>query len=175
MTDNVVLDMLIDFSLLSLLAFGGMTAVLPELQRVVIDKNVWLDQRTFTDLYSMGYAMPGPNVLIGTMIGFYLAGAWGALVATLALTLPAAVMTYFIAKVWHDFRESHLRRAIQRGLLPITVGLTFAGGYLVTRGSNDSWLAYALTAVTIAVVLRTTLHPLWMIGAGAVLGLLGWV
>jgi chromate transporter len=175
MTDSVILGLLLDFSLLSLLAFGGMTAVLPELQRVVIDKNAWVDQRTFTDLYSMGYAMPGPNVLIGTMIGFYLAGAWGAFIATVALTLPAAVMTFFIAKVWNDFRESPWRRAIQRGLLPITVGLTFAGGYLVMRGSNDSWIAYALTVATIVVVLRTALHPLWMIAIGAVLGLLGWV
>ena len=62
MIDNVVLGMLLDFSLLSLLAFGGMTAVLPELQRVVIDQNAWVDQRTFTDLYSMGYAMPGPTI-----------------------------------------------------------------------------------------------------------------
>ncbi len=175
MIDNVVLGMLLDFSLLSLLAFGGMTAVLPELQRVVIDQNAWVDQRTFTDLYSMGYAMPGPNVLIGTMIGFYLAGAWGAFVATLALTLPAATMTYFIAKIWHDFRESHWRRTIQRGLLPITVGLTFAGGYLVAGGANESWVAYALTAVTILVVLRSAIHPLWMIAVGAGLGWLGWV
>ncbi|MSQ21409.1 MAG: chromate transporter [Betaproteobacteria bacterium] len=175
MMDSVFLGMLLNFSLLSLLAFGGMTAVLPELQRVVIDRNAWIDQRTFTDLYSMGYAMPGPNVLIGTMIGFYLAGTLGALAATLALSLPAATMTYFIAKVWHQFRESHLRRAIQRGLLPITVGLTFAGGYLVARGSNDSWLGYGLTVVTIGLVLRTTLHPLWMIGVGAILGLMGWV
>jgi chromate transporter len=175
MTDTAVLGMLIDFSLLSLLAFGGMTAVLPELQRVVIDERAWVDQHTFTDLYSMGYAMPGPNVLIATMIGFYVAGAWGAFVATMAITLPAAAMTYFLAKVWHQFRESHWRRAIQRGLLPITVGLTFAGGYLVARGSNDSWIAYALTLVTIVIVLRTNLHPLWMIAIGAALGLFGWV
>ncbi len=175
MSENILLSLLLDFSLISLLAFGGMTAVLPELQRRVIDSRGWVDERTFTDLYSMGYAMPGPNVLVGTMIGFHLAGAAGAFVATIALVLPAATLTFFIAKVWHDFRESFWRRAIQRGLLPITVGLTLAGGYLVARGANETWTAYALTIATVGVVLRTGIHPLWMIAIGAAMGWMGWV
>ena len=175
MSENILLALLLDFSLLSLLAFGGMTAVLPELQRRVIDSRGWVDERTFTELYSMGYAMPGPNVLVGTLIGFHLAGPTGALVATFALVLPAATLTFFIAKVWHDFRESFWRRAIQRGLLPITVGLTLAGGYLVARGANETWAAYALTIATIGVVMRTGIHPLWMIAIGGGLGWMGWV
>ena len=175
MRDDILISLLLEFSLISILAFGGMTAVLPELQRRVIDSRAWVDQRTFTDLYSMGYAMPGPNVLVGTLIGFHLAGVAGALLATVALILPAAALTFFLAKIWHDFRESFWRRAIQRGLLPITVGLTLAGGYLVASGANESWVAHALTLATIIVVMRSRFHPLWMVASGAALGGMGWV
>lgn len=175
MSDVSLLSLMLEFGVLSLLAFGGMTSVLPEMQRRMIDANGWLDARTFTDLYSLGYALPGPNVLVGTVIGFHLAGTAGALVATLALALPACLFTWFFMRIWHDFRESHWRRAVQRGLLPVTVGLTFAGSYLVIRGGADNWQAYALTAITVVVVLRTAWHPLWMIAAGAALGWFGFV
>ncbi len=175
MTDVSLLSLMFEFGVLSLLAFGGMTSVLPEMQRRLIDANGWLDARTFTELYSLGYALPGPNVLVGTIIGFHLAGVAGALVATIALSLPASLFTLFFMRIWHDFRESHWRRAVQRGLLPVTVGLTFAGGYLVIRGSGDNWQSYALAAATIALVLRTSMHPLWMIAIGGALGWFGLV
>ena len=175
MSEVSLLSLMLEFGVLSLLAFGGMTSVLPEMQRRMIDTNGWLDARTFTDLYSLGYALPGPNVLVGAVIGFHLGGALGAFVATVALSLPACLFTLFFMRIWHDFRESHWRRAVQRGLLPVTVGLTFAGGYLVIRGSGDNWQSYALAAATIALVLRTSMHPLWMIAIGGALGWFGLV
>lgn len=175
MKDPTLIALALEFGVLSLLAFGGMTSVLPEMQRRMIDATGWLDARSFTELYSLGYALPGPNVLVGTIIGFHLGGVAGALVATVALSLPSSLFTWIFAGIWHDFRESHWRRAVQRGLLPVTVGLTFAGGYLVIRGGADTWQSYALAAVTIAAVLRTSIHPLWMIAVGAVLGWLGLV
>jgi chromate transporter len=45
--------------------------------------------------------------------------------------------------------------------------------YLITRAADETAAAYALTAFTAAVVLTTSVHPLWLIGLGAALGLLG--
>ena len=64
---------------------------------------------------------------------------------------------------------------MQDGLVPVTVGLMLAGGYLITRSADESLLAFVITAVTAAVVLTTRIHPLWMFGAAALLGLTGWV
>jgi chromate transporter len=50
-----------------------------------------------------------------------------------------------------------------------------AGGYLITRSADHSWPAFAITAVTTAVVLATRIHPLWLLGAAGLLGLAGWV
>jgi chromate transporter len=50
-----------------------------------------------------------------------------------------------------------------------------AGGYLITLAADHSVLAFVITAATAAVVLTTRIHPLWILAAGGVLGLAGWV
>jgi chromate transporter len=89
------------------------------------------------------------------------------------MTVPTSVLTYGIATVWERFRDARWRKAIQRGLAPVTIGLMLASAYLITRGADHTPAAYALTASAAAVVFATRLHPLWLIALGAVLGLLG--
>jgi chromate transporter len=83
------------------------------------------------------------------------------------------VATYWFAQVWERYRDARWRKAIQRGLGPVTVGLMLAAGYLITRAADETLAAYAVTAATATLVLTTRLHPLWLIAAGAALGLAG--
>jgi hypothetical protein len=88
---SVVGELFLEFALLSFVAFGGATALLPEMHRVVVDNHHWLDDTTFTHLYAIAQAAPGPNVLVVTLIGWEVAGLAGALAATLAMCLPMSV------------------------------------------------------------------------------------
>jgi chromate transporter len=170
---NPIVQMVLDFSLLSLIAFGGMTAVLPELHRGVVGVHAWMDDRTFVDLYGLGYALPGPNVLVVTLIAAYVGGPVAAIVASAAIMVPSMLLATLVAGVWHRFRDTPGRRWIQSGLLAVVVGLTMAGGLILTQSAAHAWTAYLLTAVTVAIVSVTRLHPLWLIGIGAVLGIAG--
>jgi len=55
----------------------------------------------------------------------------------------------------------------------VTVGLILASGYVLTRTVDQSWSAYAITGATLVLALSTRLHPLWMLGVAAVLGVFG--
>jgi chromate transporter len=171
--ESLLAQLALDFGMLSLIAIGGGIAVLPEMQRIVVDNHGWMSAATFTDLFALAQAAPGPNVLVVSLIGWQVAGLAGAAVTTAAMTVPTSVLTYGIATVWERFRDARWRKAIQRGLAPVTIGLMLAAAYLITRGADHTPAAYALTAFTAAVVLATRLHPLWLIAAGAVLGLVG--
>jgi chromate transporter len=50
-----------------------------------------------------------------------------------------------------------------------------AGGYLITLAADHSALAFVITAATAGAVLTTRIHPLWLLAAGGLLGLAGWV
>ena len=89
---NVLTDLFVEFALLSFVAFGGATALLPELYRVVVDQRQWMDATTFAHLYAIAQAAPGPNVLVVTLIGWQVAGLAGELTATVAMCLPMSVV-----------------------------------------------------------------------------------
>jgi chromate transporter len=172
-TESPLAQLALDFGLLSLIAVGGGMAVLPEMQRIVVDTHGWMSAATFANLFALAQAAPGPNVLVVSLLGWQVAGLAGAAVATTAMTVPTSVLTYAIARVWERFRDARWRKAIQRGLTPVTIGLMLGAAYLITRAADETAAAYALTAFTAAVVLTTSVHPLWLIGLGAALGLLG--
>ncbi|HEX5676167.1 MAG TPA: chromate transporter, partial [Azonexus sp.] len=119
---SVVGELFLEFALLSFVAFGGATALLPEMHRVVVDNHQWLDNTTFTHLYAIAQAAPGPNVLVVTLIGWEVAGLAGALAATLAMCLPMSVVIYLLIDRWEGFAGKRWQKAISLGVAPLAVG-----------------------------------------------------
>jgi chromate transporter len=111
------------FALISLFAIGGAMAVVPEMHRQAVEVSGWMTDRQFADLFAIGQAAPGPNIIVVTLIGYQAAGVPGALVATLAMS--RADLRH------HLLRQPRLRplqgRALaHRGtgrLVPVSVGL----------------------------------------------------
>ena len=172
---SVVGELFLEFALLSFVAFGGATALLPEMHRVVVENHHWLDDTTFTHLYAIAQAAPGPNVLVVTLIGWKVAGLPGALAATLAMCLPMSVLIYLLIDRWESFSGKRWQKAVSLGVAPLAVGLVFSGATLIAKSAGLGWAAWLLVAATVVANLWTKLHPLWFIVVGAVLGLLGLV
>jgi len=149
--------------------------VLPEMHRSVVEVHGWMSGAQFADLFALAQASPGPNILVVSLIGWKVAGLAGALVATAAVCGPSCLLTFAVSQMWQRFRHAPWRLAVEAGLVPVTVGLMLAGGYLITLSADHSAIAFAITAVTAAVALTTRIHPLWLFVAAGLLGLAGWV
>jgi chromate transporter len=165
-------DLAQQFALLSFLAIGGVNALLPEIHRRVVENAHWLTDADFAQAFAIAQAAPGPNLLIVSLIGWKVHGFLGALVSTIAICAPSSALTFAVAHVWDRFRDAPLRRAIQHGLAPVTVGLVLASGFILARTVDQSTLAVGLTGATVALVLATRLQPLWLLAAGAAVGAL---
>src|SRR5271156_1592342 len=94
------------FMLLAILAVGGGTAVLPEMEHMTVDQFHWVTKGQFRDIYSLGQVAPGPNMLMVLLIGYKLSGWAGALVVGAAFFLPDCVLTLFVNRVWVHFAAS---------------------------------------------------------------------
>ena len=172
---DVLLQLALQFALLSLIAVGGANAVVPEMHRFFVESRGWISDSEFADLFAIAQAAPGPNVMIVGLLGWQVAGILGAVVATVAMCGPSGLLIYGVGRVWHRFRGKPWRAAVQTGMAPLTVGLILASGYILARAADQGWAGYAVTAATVVMVLTTKLHPLWLLGAAAVLGCLGLV
>jgi chromate transporter len=173
MNEELALQYLIEFAQVSLLAFGGATAALPEMHRRVVEKHGWVSDTQFSEMFGLAQAAPGPNVLVASLIGWKVAGFWGALAGAVGALGPASLLAFFVTRFWDRQGEARWRGWLLAALVPITIGLTLSSGYLVTLGAGRSAGAYALVAVTAAALLWTRMHPLWWIAIGAGLGLAG--
>lgn len=168
----IVLQLFAEFALLAFVAFGGATALLPEMHRVVVDQHQWLSSTTFTHLYAIAQSAPGPNVLVVTLIGWEIAGLAGALAATLGMCLPMSVLIYLLIDRWHGFAGQRWQQAISLGVAPLAVGLIISGASLIARAAELDWRGALLVLVVLVTNLCSKLHPLWLIAAGAAVGLL---
>jgi chromate transporter len=169
-----LLELFGQFLLLSLLSIGGAITVAPEMHRWMVVEHALLSDAQFASSIAIAQAAPGPNVLFVALLGYQAAGLAGAAVTLTGIMLPSATLALLAAR-WGRARQ-HWRavRAFKVGMAPITLSLVAATGWLLAApGAN--WPALALTAAAALLVWRTRLHLLWMIGAGAVLGMLGWV
>ena len=86
-----------------------------------------------------------------------------------------SVLIYLLIDRWESFAGKRWQKAVSLGVAPLAVGLVFSGATLIAQAAGFGGAAWALVAATLLVNLRSRWHPLWLIGAGAVLGLLGLV
>jgi chromate transporter len=176
MTHADALDLFLRFASLSLLAVGGALGTAPEMRRFLVDERLWISGVQFTDSIAIAQAAPGPNILFVTLLGWQAGGALGAFAATAGLMVPSSVVTWSAWRWKRASEDAPLVAAIRLGLSPLAIGLTASAGWVVAAGSNhDDLRMWALTLVTAVIVATTRLNMLWLIGAGALLGALGWV
>ncbi|TMG77222.1 MAG: chromate transporter [Betaproteobacteria bacterium] len=166
----ILADLALTFGVLSLIAFGGMPSVMPEMQRLVVEVKGWTTSSQFIQLFAIAQAAPGPNVLIVSLIGWRAAGLAGALVALLAVCAPAAVLSWWVAGLWERFKDSPWRRAIQKAIAPLVVGLTLCGGYVIVTPAIPDWRLWAIAAASATAVITLKVNPLWLLAAGGAIG-----
>jgi chromate transporter len=171
-TGSVLSQMATRFALLSLLSFGGVNVVLPDAHRFVVDTQHWLTDQQFADFFAIAQAAPGPNFLIFALIGWQVAGALGAITATLAIIVPAGATAFIVGGLWHRFRNAPWRRAVQTGLAPVTIGLVFSSALVLSAAADHDWLTFAVTVMTAVIALGTKLNPLWLFAAAGLLGVI---
>lgn len=161
------------FSQLSLLAFGGGNTVLPEMQRQVVHVHQWMSAQEFSALFALAQAAPGPNMMIVTMIGWHVGGWGGLLVTTVAKFGPSSLVTLMAFHAWERYKDHPWRGVVQRALIPVTVGIVAASALLIAESSNHSGVAWLITGAVALAAHRAITHPLWLLAAGAMVGLTG--
>jgi chromate transporter len=161
------------FALMSLFAIGGANSAVPEMHRLVVEVRHWMSDQQFTDMFALAQVTPGPNVIIVSLIGYHVAGITGALVTTLAMCGPTCLFAFFAGRTFDRFRGTSWHTALAGGLIPVTLGLTASSAIVVATAADYNWMAAAISVATAAICYWVRVHPLWVFGVAAVLGLAG--
>lgn len=162
------------FLILSLLAVGGAITVAPDMHRVLVGELGLLTDAQFNASIAIAQAAPGPNVLFVAVMGYQAAGLAGAAATMAGIMLPSTTLALAAARWSHARRDWRAVRAFKAGMAPLVIALMFATGWILTA-QTPGWRHVLLTIAAALLAWRTRIHLLWMIGAGAVIGGMGWV
>ena len=166
----ILITLAVVFTQLSLLAFGGGNAILPEMQHQVVTVHQWMSAEQFSSLFAMAQAAPGPNMMIVPLVGWHVAGPAGLLITSLAKFGPSSIITIYALKFWERFKANPLRARFEKALKPITVGLVLVSAWMIADASAQNLLLVIIVVVTAVLGMFKNIHPLWVMAAGAGLG-----
>ena len=160
------------FGMASLLSFGGANAIVPQLQLESVDRYAWLSDRQFADCFAIAQVTPGPSTLLVTLLGYRAGGVSGALVATLAMCIPSAIIVYIFTRFWLTSGKAKWHVALEHGMAPVGIGLVAAAGVIVARAVDHGPVGWGLTFAAAGALAATNVNPLFVVAAGGAAGLL---
>lgn len=163
---SLLTSLLLIFVPLSFVTIGGGQTIVADIHRQVVDVHHWMTAAEFLDLFAISRMAPGPGSLLVTLIGWQVSGLAGALVATIAIFAPTAVMTFCIARIWERTKGAKWQIVVEAGLRPIAVGTILASVYVLLQSLDGGWLAQGIALASTAILLATPVNPLLLLFGG---------
>ena len=168
------LSFFLSFLKIGIFTFGGGYAMLPLVQREVIDKG-WVKEDEFLELLTLAQSAPGPIALnTAVFVGYKVHGYRGMLAAVMGIILPAFLIILVIAIFFNSIRENRIVEAVFKGIRPAVVALMLAPVFGFSKGLG--WTRGILAVLAAFVVWYFAVSPVYMIIVGATGGIaFGWL
>lgn len=170
---NIYLDLFLTFAKVGVCTFGGGYAMLPILQRELVENKQWATEGELADYYAVGQCTPGIiAVNTATFVGRSQAGIAGGVVATLGLVFPSLVIIMVIAAFLQNFM--HLEFVIHafNGVRAGVVALILSSVIKLFKNAVMDWPTRVIYAVVLILAGYGTLFSLPQGALGAALGVL---
>ena len=168
---NKFLQLFISFLKIGVFTFGGGYAMIPIIEKEVIDNRGWIERKEFLDLLTLAQSAPGPRSLnTAVFVGYKLYGYRGALTALAGVVLPSFLIILTVAIFFAQIRHNQIVDAAFKGIRPIVVALMFAPALGFAR--SISGVATAIAAAVALLIWYAGISPILLLLAGAVIGIL---
>lgn len=156
--------------------FGGGYVLVAFLRSDLVVRLSWISERQLLDAVAMGQVTPGPLFTTATFIGYLLGGIGGAVVATVAIFLPAFVLVAFSGPLVPRIRKSPSAGAVLDGINVAALALMVVVSAQLARTAIVDWFTLAIAAVSALLLFRYQVNSAWLVlGSAAGGGLLLWL
>lgn len=173
LSPRIYWQMFITFVRIGAFTIGGGYAMIPLIQREVVQVRKWMSPKEFIDMLALAQSAPGV-IAINTaiFIGYKLKGVRGSIVTALGCALPSFVIILIIAMVFTDFKDNPLVERIFKGIRPAVVALIAAPLYNMAKSAGVTWKTLFIPVIAALLIWGLNLSPVWVVIAAIVGGII---
>ena len=156
--------------------FGGGYALLPLLQKELVEKRNWATNEELTDYYAIGQCTPGAiAVNVSTFIGYKIKGVLGGIMATLGFISPAFIIIFVIATVLNQFADYWFVQSAFKAIRATVFVLVLSAVFKLSKKSIVDWITLGIAVIVLGLTIYTEI-PLfiYVLIAGAIGILINW-
>ena len=168
---NIYLDLVLTFAKVGVCTFGGGYAMLPILQREVVENKGWATDEELTDYFAISQCTPGViAVNTATFIGHKHKGIPGAILTTLGLIIPSLVIITSIAAFLSTFADIPAVQHALNGVNAAVVAMIASSVLKLSKSTLKGPLSLAIFAAALVLAFAFNLSPVVLIVAAGVVG-----
>lgn len=159
------------FFRIGLFTFGGGYAMIPLIQRDVVERNGWVGKEEFIDLLAVAQSAPGVfAVNMAVFIGYKLRGTRGALAASFGCVLPSVVIILLIAAFFRHFRHIEVVNNVFMGIRPVVVALIAVPVFNVAKSAKIGWSTVWIPLLSAFLIVAMGVSPVYVILVAGIAG-----
>lgn len=152
---------------------GGGYAMIPLMQRELVERHGWLTEEDFMDEVALSQAMPGVfAVNMASVTGHRLRGVLGAVVAIVGNVLMPIVFILALAMFFRTFRENPIVERVFMGLRPCVVALIAAPVFTMAKSAKVTWSNVWIPVVSALLIWLLGVSPIVVVVVAALGGYL---
>lgn len=164
-------DLFWTFCKIGALTFGGGYAMLPLIQREIVENKKWSTEKEILDYYAVGQCTPGViAVNTATFIGYKLRGIIGGIVATLGVIFPSIVIILIIATFLQNFADLAIVQSAFAGIRVAVVALIITTVVKLIKSSIKDYLGVIIAIIAFVISAFIGLSPVYVVIAAALTG-----
>ncbi len=169
----LLLKLYLAFLKIGTFGFGGGYAMLPLIQREIVDNNAWLSQTDFMDIIGISQMTPGPIAInAATFVGYRTGGILGSVLSTLGVVTTSFILISFANYFFNKFKNSKILANALKGMRPALIGLIISVFITLSYESYRDLYSLIIAAIIGFLLYKTKIHPILIIVIAGFLGIL---
>ena len=170
----IFLELFVQFSLISMLAFGGGNAALSLLERISVEKMRWITPQDFAAAIGFAFITPGPVLITSAFIGYRAAGFFGSVSATVGVFLIPWLLSVLASYQVRRYMQHPWLQGFGLGAGPAVIGLLGITVFSLGSYAFSGWFYWVIAGMALGFALITKLSPIFiLVGATLLGGLVG--
>jgi len=161
-------ELFVSFFKIGTFTIGGGYAMIPLMEKELVDRRQWLSREEFMDMMALSQAMPG--IFAGNMassLGYKLRGVAGAVAAIAGTILVPIGIILLLAIFFQQFQDNRVVEAIFKGIRPAVVALIAAPVFKMAQTAKISWRNCWIPIIAALLIWLLGISPVWIILAAA--------